>query len=310
MNECHVFPSCLRPQVRARHLARLVYKLEVEKAELQRRGGYRHGKKTSESFKYLHMESSFGQDLIPAQRGRTGNGPPDKRPYSAGSSGSNQCPDSRANCIDDTMRTKMQDPCNPAQTCGSHVDFCVMQSMLRQKEEELRILQEDSIAKGRELMNSLQLLQSAQARELELRCAGSSLAQQLELMEEALQQSDRALEKVQTELEEMEERHRHPQSCEQGESEIQSLTTELASARALADEYASRAARLESALIDSEQRSCELEEKSARLQAFINELHGPNSRALDGRGGAAVVSLIVRTILFGRLLSHVVQFLP
>jgi chromosome segregation ATPase len=140
-----------------------------------------------------------------------------------------------------------------------HVDVSVMQAMLREKEGELAVWREDAGAKGRELIRALELLQAAQTRESELRCQAANLTGQLMIMQDALMQSEVDLDDLEQQIAEL-----------NGNSETVNSMTQLAQARADAERYASRAAALESALLESERRVQELEAKAGRLQSFIS----------------------------------------
>lgn len=151
-----------------------------------------------------------------------------------------------------------------------------LQSTLRQKENELDLLQEDNAAKQAELMRTLQALHVAQTRAEELRRESSSLAGQLDIVREALHQSDFDADEMQSGLEslcsaqlDLDERERELDSLH---AELTAAVQQLAQARSEAGSHSDQVAVLRSVLGERDTELNEQRAKVAELQCRVTAL--------------------------------------
>jgi len=188
----------------------------------------------------------------------------------------------------------------------SHVDVATLQSMLRQKEQELGVLREDNSAKQKELLHALELLQGAHKREGELRCQAHSLANQLDLARDALQQSNNDVDILQKEIEEM----GAVDDAAVGDNaesallaQLEAAKAALAGAREDAEIYKSKAATLESALKASEEEAINIQEKLALVQQYLTSLEEAEKEQLrrGGENGRRAALGMAKTVFFARL---------
>ena len=194
---------------------------------------------------------------------------------------------------------------------GLHTDISVLRSMLNQRDEELRILQEDAVAKGSELINVLKMLHLSQSRESELRYTGSNLEQQLHLLQEALEQSDTRLENLQNEFDDLMLQYKDAVPRQLVDEKIEGLAMELAESHTAAEKSSLRAAKLESALAESQHSCYQLQEQLARIKSCISQIQDKNcdlnfgSRdCLGRRKGITVVKPILQCFLLGHFLCR------
>jgi chromosome segregation ATPase len=187
-----------------------------------------------------------------------------------------------------------------------HVDVATLQSMLRQKEQELGVLREDNSAKQKELLHALELLQGAHKREHELRCTAQNLSNQLDLARDALQQSNSDIDSLQKEVEEL-AAVRNANLEEVAESalleQLETAKAALAMARNDAELYKNKAATLQSALQASEEKYSTCQEKLALLQEYLTSLEEAEKeqRKSGSDNGRRAALGLTRTVLFARL---------
>jgi hypothetical protein len=192
---------------------------------------------------------------------------------------------------------------SPAKSPLPHVDVATLQSMLRQKEQELGVLREDNSAKQKELLHALELLQGAHKREGELRCVAQSLSNQLDLARDALQQSNSDVDTLQKEIEELGAANNTILSDDAQSVlllQLEAAKTSLAVARDEAEYYKNKAATLESALKASEEQYVSTQEKLSLLQEHLTSLEEAEKVQQRERGGRAAMGL-AKTVLFSRL---------
>lgn len=188
----------------------------------------------------------------------------------------------------------------------SHVDVATLQSMLRQKEQELGVLREDNSAKQKELLHALELLQGAHKREGELRCQAQSLANQLDLARDALQQSNNDVDTLQKEIEELAATG-NVTVGDKAQSfmlvQLEAARSALAVAREDAEVYRNKAATFESALKASEEESISIQEKLAFVQQYLTSLEEAENEQerRGGENGRRAALGLTKTVLFARL---------
>ena len=186
----------------------------------------------------------------------------------------------------------------------AHVDVATLQSMLRQKEQELGVLREDNSAKQKELLHALELLQGANKREGELRCQAQSLSNQLDLARDALQQSNSDIDTLQKEIEELGAVENDDKARSVLRAQLEATKAALAVARDDAEVFQNKAATLQSALKASEQQCSAINEKLALLQEYLTSLEDAEKEQQiqggDNPGRRAAVGL-TKTVLFAQL---------
>jgi hypothetical protein len=188
----------------------------------------------------------------------------------------------------------------------SHVDVATLQSMLRQKEQELGVLREDNSAKQKELLHALELLQGAHKREGELRCQAQSLSNQLDLARDALQQSNNDVDTLQKEIEELGASD-NPNIGDEAQSvllvQLEAAKASLAVAREDAEIYRNKAATLESALKASEEESISIQKRLSLVQQYLTSLEEAEKeqQRRGGENGRRAALGLTKTVLFARL---------
>ena len=181
-------------------------------------------------------------------------------------------------------------PTQQSPTKRVHADLATLHSLLRQRDGEISVLQEDNGAKERELLHVLDLLQAAHTREGELRRQACNLAGQLDIMRDALQQTDGDLDALESAIAELGEDAFGGDGTElpSARRDAQAGLEQLALAREEAEVHKSKAAVLGSALKAAEEKSSTLQVQVARLQTYINS--APRGETSDAAAVAAAAA--------------------